>query len=198
MVVWHLSTPRPRGRGHRQEGDGHEGGRCGREHFERIDRLVNNAGIYLPKPFTEYTPEDFERMIGTNVAGYFFVTQQAVAQMRKQRSGSRRRHLDDADRSAVGRRAHLAARHHEVHDSGIQPRPGGSTWPTGSGPTRSNRAEGTSWLGSRRGSPPAHAIAKGAMYVSVSGLLRVIVRGRAQARNATPRCSKTSRSSSGS
>jgi NAD(P)-dependent dehydrogenase (short-subunit alcohol dehydrogenase family) len=57
------------------------------EHFERIDLLVNNAGIYLPKPFTEYTPEDFERMIGTNVAGYFFVTQQAVAQMRKQRSG---------------------------------------------------------------------------------------------------------------
>ena len=57
------------------------------EHFDRIDLLVNNAGIYLPKPFTEYTPEDFERMIGTNVAGYFFVTQQAVAQMRKQRSG---------------------------------------------------------------------------------------------------------------
>src|SRR5215831_12703975 len=49
------------------------------QHFERIDLLVNNAGIYLPKPFREYTPEDFERMISTNVAGYFFVTQQAVA-----------------------------------------------------------------------------------------------------------------------
>src|SRR5258706_11874522 len=46
--------------------------------FGRIDLLVNNAGIYLPKPFTEYTPEDFERVIGTNIAGYFFVTQQAV------------------------------------------------------------------------------------------------------------------------
>ena len=57
------------------------------KHFDRIDLLVNNAGIYLPKPFTEYTPEDFERMIGTNVAGYFFVTQQAVTHMRKQRSG---------------------------------------------------------------------------------------------------------------
>jgi NAD(P)-dependent dehydrogenase (short-subunit alcohol dehydrogenase family) len=57
------------------------------KHFNRIDLLVNNAGIYLPKPFTEYTPEDFEKMIGTNVAGYFFVTQQAVAQMRKQKSG---------------------------------------------------------------------------------------------------------------
>jgi NAD(P)-dependent dehydrogenase (short-subunit alcohol dehydrogenase family) len=57
------------------------------EHFDHIDLLVNSAGIYLPKPFTEYTPEDFERMISTNVAGYFFVTQQAVAHMRKRRSG---------------------------------------------------------------------------------------------------------------
>ena len=56
-------------------------------HFGSIDLLVNNAGIYIPKPFTEYTPEDFEKMIGTNVAGYFFITQQAVAQMRKQKSG---------------------------------------------------------------------------------------------------------------
>jgi NAD(P)-dependent dehydrogenase (short-subunit alcohol dehydrogenase family) len=57
------------------------------KHFDRIDLLVNCAGIYLPKPFTEYTPEDFETMIGTNVAGYFFVTQQVVTQMRKQKSG---------------------------------------------------------------------------------------------------------------
>jgi NAD(P)-dependent dehydrogenase (short-subunit alcohol dehydrogenase family) len=56
-------------------------------HFDHIDLLVNNAGIYLAKPFTEYTPEDFELMIGTNVAGYFFITQQVVAQMRKQKSG---------------------------------------------------------------------------------------------------------------
>jgi NAD(P)-dependent dehydrogenase (short-subunit alcohol dehydrogenase family) len=55
--------------------------------FGRIDLLVNNAGIYLPKPFTEYTPEDFDVMIGTNVAGYFFITQQVVAQMRKQKAG---------------------------------------------------------------------------------------------------------------
>jgi len=57
------------------------------KHFGHIDLLVNNAGIYMPKPFTEYTPEDFETMIGTNVAGYFFVTQQVVAQMRKRKSG---------------------------------------------------------------------------------------------------------------
>ncbi len=55
--------------------------------FGRIDLLVNNAGIYITKPFTEYTPEDFEAMIHTNVAGYFFITQQVVAQMHKQKSG---------------------------------------------------------------------------------------------------------------
>ena len=57
------------------------------KHFGRVDLLVNNAGIYMAKPFTEYTPEDFETMVHTNVAGYFFVTQQVVRQMRKQKSG---------------------------------------------------------------------------------------------------------------
>ena len=56
-------------------------------HFGRIDLLFNSAGIYLAKPFTEYTPEDFEVMVSTNIAGYFFITQQVVAQMRKQKSG---------------------------------------------------------------------------------------------------------------
>ncbi len=56
-------------------------------HFGSIDLLVNNAGIFLPKPFTDYTPDDFEKMIATNVAGYFFITQQVVAQMHKQKSG---------------------------------------------------------------------------------------------------------------
>jgi NAD(P)-dependent dehydrogenase (short-subunit alcohol dehydrogenase family) len=57
------------------------------KHFGRLDLLVNCAGIYIPKPFMEYTPEDFEIMTSTNIAGYFYVTQQAVAQMRKQKSG---------------------------------------------------------------------------------------------------------------
>jgi NAD(P)-dependent dehydrogenase (short-subunit alcohol dehydrogenase family) len=57
------------------------------KHFKRIDLLVNNAGIYIRKPFTDYTPDDFDLMIGTNVAGYFFITQRVVTQMRKQKSG---------------------------------------------------------------------------------------------------------------
>jgi NAD(P)-dependent dehydrogenase (short-subunit alcohol dehydrogenase family) len=55
--------------------------------FGRVDLLVNSAGIYLSKPFTDYSPADFEVMIATNVAGYFFVTQQVVPHMRKQKSG---------------------------------------------------------------------------------------------------------------
>ena len=57
------------------------------KNFDRIDLLVNNAGIYITKPFTDYTQADFVLMIGTNVAGYFFITQRVVAQMRKQKSG---------------------------------------------------------------------------------------------------------------
>src|SRR6478672_10912005 len=57
------------------------------KHFNHIDLLVNNVGIYMPKPFINYTPADFVLMIGTNVAGYFFITQRVVAQMRKQKSG---------------------------------------------------------------------------------------------------------------
>jgi NAD(P)-dependent dehydrogenase (short-subunit alcohol dehydrogenase family) len=57
------------------------------KHFNHIDLLVNCAGIYMPKPFTDYTPDDFELMINTNIGGYFFVTQEVVKQMCKQRSG---------------------------------------------------------------------------------------------------------------
>jgi NAD(P)-dependent dehydrogenase (short-subunit alcohol dehydrogenase family) len=57
------------------------------KHFNRIDLLVNNAGIYIRKPFSDYTTADFELMVSTNVAGYFFITQRVVTQMRKQKSG---------------------------------------------------------------------------------------------------------------
>ncbi|MBO0719970.1 MAG: SDR family oxidoreductase [Blastocatellia bacterium] len=57
-------------------------------HFGSIDVLVNNAGIFLSKPFTQYTEEDFTAFISTNVAGFFFISQLAAGQMIKQKSGS--------------------------------------------------------------------------------------------------------------
>jgi NAD(P)-dependent dehydrogenase (short-subunit alcohol dehydrogenase family) len=57
------------------------------EHFGRIDLLVNNAGIFIPKPFTDYTEEDYYLVMNTNVASYFFMTQQVIPQMKKQNSG---------------------------------------------------------------------------------------------------------------
>lgn len=55
--------------------------------FGRVDTLVNNAGIFIGKPFTDYTAEDFNAKIATNVAGFFHITQRAAAQMLKQGSG---------------------------------------------------------------------------------------------------------------
>jgi NAD(P)-dependent dehydrogenase (short-subunit alcohol dehydrogenase family) len=57
------------------------------EQFGRIDLLVNNAGIFMPKKFTDYTEEDFDLMVKTNVASFFFMTQQVIPTMQKQKSG---------------------------------------------------------------------------------------------------------------
>ena len=57
------------------------------KHFGRIDLLVNNAGIFIPKPFTDYTEEDYNLVMSTNVASHFFMTQQVISQMKKQKSG---------------------------------------------------------------------------------------------------------------
>jgi NAD(P)-dependent dehydrogenase (short-subunit alcohol dehydrogenase family) len=43
--------------------------------FESIDALVNNAGIFFTKPFTQYTAEDFKSLVSTNVEGFLYVTQ---------------------------------------------------------------------------------------------------------------------------
>jgi NAD(P)-dependent dehydrogenase (short-subunit alcohol dehydrogenase family) len=59
----------------------------GLERFGRIDTLVNNAGIFVASPFTKYTEEQFAAMIATNLAGFFYVTQQAVEAMEKQGRG---------------------------------------------------------------------------------------------------------------
>jgi NAD(P)-dependent dehydrogenase (short-subunit alcohol dehydrogenase family) len=55
--------------------------------FGRIDTLVNNAGIFIGKPFTQYTEADYAAMIAVNLTGFFHATQLAIAQMEKQGSG---------------------------------------------------------------------------------------------------------------
>jgi NAD(P)-dependent dehydrogenase (short-subunit alcohol dehydrogenase family) len=57
-------------------------------HFGTIDVLVNNAGIYLSKAFTDFTTEDFNALVSTNLLGFMYMTQLTVKQMLKQRSGS--------------------------------------------------------------------------------------------------------------
>ena len=59
----------------------------GAKRFGRIDTLVNNAGIYIGKPFTQYTDGDFAAMLGVNLAGFFHTTQLAIAEMEKRGSG---------------------------------------------------------------------------------------------------------------
>ncbi|MFO0848274.1 MAG: SDR family oxidoreductase [Gemmataceae bacterium] len=55
--------------------------------FGRVDTLVNNAGMFIAKPFTEYTAEDFATKISLNLAGFFYVSQSAIRQMLPQGSG---------------------------------------------------------------------------------------------------------------
>ena len=55
--------------------------------FGRVDTLVNNAGIFVAKPFTQYTMEDYAAMLGVNLNGFFRITQLAIAEMEKQASG---------------------------------------------------------------------------------------------------------------
>ena len=49
--------------------------------FKSIDALVNNAGIFFTKPFTDYTAEDFKALVSTNVEGFLHVTQLSIKQM---------------------------------------------------------------------------------------------------------------------
>lgn len=55
--------------------------------FGRIDTLVNNAGIYIGKPFTEHTDEDYAAVMNVNMAGFYHITRLAIAEMEKHSSG---------------------------------------------------------------------------------------------------------------
>lgn len=57
------------------------------ERFGSIDALVNNAGIFFTKPFTDYTVEDFRALAATNLDGFIHVTQRVIKQMLAQKSG---------------------------------------------------------------------------------------------------------------
>jgi NAD(P)-dependent dehydrogenase (short-subunit alcohol dehydrogenase family) len=58
------------------------------QHFGTVDALVNNAGIIRSKPFTEFTDEDFDALVSTNLRGFLYITQLTVKQMLKQKSGN--------------------------------------------------------------------------------------------------------------
>jgi NAD(P)-dependent dehydrogenase (short-subunit alcohol dehydrogenase family) len=57
------------------------------DRFGRVDTLINNAGIFIGKAFTDYTPQDFDAITAVNLAGFFHVTQRAIRQMVLQGGG---------------------------------------------------------------------------------------------------------------
>lgn len=57
------------------------------ERFGRVDTLINNAGIFIAKPFTQYTDEDYAAVMNVNLNGFFHITQLAIAEMEKNGSG---------------------------------------------------------------------------------------------------------------
>ena len=57
------------------------------DRFSRIDSLINNAGLFISKPFTDYSPDDYAAITAVNLAGFFHITQRAIRQMVDQGGG---------------------------------------------------------------------------------------------------------------
>ena len=57
------------------------------DRFGRVDTLINNAGVYLSKPFTDYTAQDYATIVGVNLTGFFWLTQRAIAEMANRYGG---------------------------------------------------------------------------------------------------------------
>jgi NAD(P)-dependent dehydrogenase (short-subunit alcohol dehydrogenase family) len=82
------------------------------ERFGRIDTLVNGAGVFVSKPFTEYTDEDFSSVVGVNVRGFFEVSRSAIAAMLSRDGGGHVVNIstslvDNADARVTGAMASL-------------------------------------------------------------------------------------------
>jgi NAD(P)-dependent dehydrogenase (short-subunit alcohol dehydrogenase family) len=61
---------------------------CGAlERFGRVDTLINNAGVFVSKPFTDYTAQDYALVTGVNLGGFFWLTQRAITEMLKRSAG---------------------------------------------------------------------------------------------------------------
>ena len=111
------------------------------ERFGRIDTLVNNAGVFLSKPFTDYTAADYATVVGVNLTGFFWLTQRAIAEMASPVRRPRGQRLGHPGRDRGLRHARGAGRADQGRPGGGHPVAGHRVrLPTASGSTPSRRA----------------------------------------------------------